>query len=213
MSLLRYQVRSLMIVRAFERGALYPVPLDAIHTVSYLADALATSWRLKPLDNAVLKTQWVPRSQPLQTAVDRLTGMGLIRATKVEYVVRDSRHALQAEYAVDLDRAADVFAVLDGDSEWIAENTAIGEISFAVTAMGRERAPRAVLVDASYSDPLLDNNNVLSLSSGIDDEPTRTESAGRSLGAIAKERVGHALTPAELTSLYVRHLYALSGEA
>ena len=43
-SLVRHQTRALMIVRAFSTGALYPVPLEALHTVTYLTDALAPVW-------------------------------------------------------------------------------------------------------------------------------------------------------------------------
>jgi hypothetical protein len=201
-----------MIIRAFERGAFYPTPLEAVHTVTYLCDILATAWGLQPLSRSVLKTSWVPRSSSLQAGLDRLVGMGLVEATSLEFQMHGPRHVLQADYGLIADRCAPVFAVLDKDPDWAREYSAIGEITYVVAAMGRDRVPRAVLVDASYNDPLLDSETVLDLRPDTQDRVTRTEAVGRELARIGRQEVGRSLTPAELTGIYVRHLYALSKD-
>lgn len=210
MSHLRYQIRALLILRAMSRGSLYPAPLEAVHTMAYLADALASVWDLPVLDDMVLKTLWVPRSSGIQGALDRLVGASLTRVQNVDYVERGARIALQADYDLNEELVAPIFAVVDGDPDWSAEFLAISEISTAVTGMGRERFHRAALVDASYSDPLLDANTVVDLEPDMGDLPSRTQAANLELRAIALEELGRGLTPAEVTHLYARHLFALT---
>lgn len=210
--MIKYQVRALLMVRAFRETALYPAPLDGLHVVTYLTDALANVWKIRALDGAVLKTGRVPRSRGMQAAIDSLVGIGLLVPSDLHYVVQDGRHALHAAFSLNEEFSDRVLSVVDAHPESSAENTAIREISFAVAAFGNQRLPMAVLRDATYSDPLIDINSVLDLVPSAGGRATRTAQAGRSLDEIVRKKIGHSLTAAELTGLYVRHVFSLVGE-
>lgn len=210
MTALADQTRALLIIRSFARSAVYPASAAAIHTVSYLADALASVWGIRPLEDAVLKTGWVPHSAKLHSAIDALIGRGMVDVANVQYVERGARLDLQADYSLNDVLCGRVLAVLDSDPEWHVEFQALREISTCVVGMGRDRMPRAALVDASYSDPLLDTNTVLDLEPDAGEAPTRTKQANNEISRLAAERVGRALSPAELTNLYIRHLFPLT---
>jgi hypothetical protein len=213
MSHITDEIRTLLIIRAFSGGSLYPVNVDAVHTVSYLADALAAVWGITPLEDTVLKTGWIPRSAKLQAAIDSLIGRGMVDVSTVDYEQRGNRLDLTADYSLNLDLCSRVIAAIDRDPDWQLEFQALREIATCAAGMGRDRLPRAVLVDASYSDPLLDTNTVLNLEPDEGQTPTRTERANRELSRIATERIGRDLSPAELTNLYIRHLFPLTESA
>ena len=83
----------------------------------------------------------------------------------------------------------------------------------SVAGFGIDQLPRAALVDASYSDPLLDRNTLLDLDPDEGHSRSQTELANQKLSAVGLEWLSRQLAPAELTALYVRHLYPLIGDA
>lgn len=209
MSDIHAELRALMILRALQRSALHPTPIEVVHTIAYLADVMATVWKIPAMQDSLLKTADAPRSVRLHRALDRLIGRGMVAISQVSYEYRGGRAQLWADYTLLEERCTRVFKVLDVDPDWRAESHAIAEISLCVSALGRDQIQHAVLLDASYSDPRLDASSLLDLDPDIEGRRTPTQRANEELDDIARSAVGRGLGAAELTNLYVGHLYSI----
>jgi hypothetical protein len=205
-SSIAYQLRALLIVEGFRATSVYPVPLDAIHAVAYFTDAFAPLWRTEALSENVLKTREVPRDRQLQDGIDRLVGRGVLLPSAVTYIQEASGSRLSASYSVNSTLAARVLAVARADAQWAIEENLTREIAIAAASLGHDRIARTVLADASYSNPLLDFNTVVYLDPDEGDI-SRTTDANDRLAEVAREVLGHSLSPTEITGLYMRHLY------
>jgi hypothetical protein len=205
---LRVQLRALTIVSGFESTFLYPVPVEMVHACSYFCDALSSLWSLQPINDIVLKTEGVPLSPALQTAIDWLVGHALLVPSGVAYIRIVNKTRLRADLALNKALADPVLAVLDSDDALSREASFVREVAGALAAMGPGTENRAILYDANYQNPLAGAQSVLDL---VPDEgqSSATQAALGSFRLLAKQIMGSDLSEAELTALYTRHLQNL----
>ncbi|MDX8143946.1 hypothetical protein SK854_17640 [Lentzea sp. BCCO 10_0061] len=179
-----------------------------MHTVAYFADALAPIWNIPVLESRLLKKVDVPSNPEIQADIDSLVGRGVLMPSSVHYLTVSSGRRIDAKYALNPTFSARILAAISSDEQFSRELSFVLEVTLALSGLGISGMNQAVLVDATYSDPLVDFGSVVDLSPE-DAQPTRTvQVSQRFTQLMASER---ALSDAELTHLYVRHLYGLIG--
>lgn len=201
---LRRQMRVIAILAAAERCGLTPLPADQLHTLAYLADALAPVWDMPILDTQHLKRRSGPMSPLLQRDVDRLVGIGVIEARKVRHVRdQDGNWRLDAHYRLRGEVAETIIEralSLDGQA---AQMEYVREVVYAASALGSRGIARATTTDAAYTDPV--DGSMVELAPWRQGEQNATAQVALRLGELVHDQV--TLEPAELLHLYVRALY------
>jgi hypothetical protein len=201
------RVRLLTLLRAAADVGLDPLSVDTLHALAYLTDALAPVWHLPPLDPAVLKRASRPFFPVLQRDLDALVGQGLVEVVRFGYVSPDegSSWRLSAEFRLVPHTAGPVLSVVDAFDEQVTKAVFVREVVYAASGLGRDGVDSIGILDAAYSDPLVDVGGVLDMG-GREGLPNASAAAARGF-AFAAGPDRHLSEP-ELIHLYVRHLYA-----
>jgi len=197
------KLRVVSILTAAGKAGLEPLGLKRMHTIAYMADALAPVWDMQILDAQLLKQAGGPMSPTLQRDIDRLVGMGVVIATNVHHTLETSGWRLSAEYCLNQGLAIPILNAALGFDEHAAMYQFVEEVVFAVSAMSLEAIERATESDAAYADPLVDVGGLLDLVAK--DETNKTARIARHFGDLVTP--GIRITDAEMTHLYVRHLF------
>ncbi len=128
----------------------------------YLADVLATTWRLRPLDGKVLKQDSGPFYPVIQRELDRLVALGMVRISDPGYVeVGEGRYRLRGLYRLDLEVADEFLRELMAWNEGNRIARYLRELTFALSALEYEDIDRAVDQDAMYGDPAVRDGNIV----------------------------------------------------
>jgi hypothetical protein len=173
-----------------------------LHAFAYLSNVLAPVWDMPMLDGKVLKRRGGPFYPELQHDLDRLVGLGVAVISGVGHVQdEDSRWRLEGAYRLNRRFADPILAALSSFPEEAQLGAFIGELGFALSALSDEELDLAFSQDATYSDPLVSPNNVVSFAEYRDN-----------FSANAAERFQYALgaeytSPGEKLHMYVRHLH------
>ncbi|MBO2449038.1 hypothetical protein J4573_18185 [Actinomadura barringtoniae] len=196
------------IVKACEQAGMAAVPLPALHAIAYFADALAPIWNIPVVEAQVLKRAILPLNPELQRDIDELVGMAVLIPTQIQHIQTGDGWRLDAEYSLNSIFSSRIIDAMSVDEGWSRELLLAREVTLALAGLGTYGIAGAVLVDATYSDPLLDTGNVVDLApeSAI---PTRTAQVTERFATLMAGT--RDLTDSELTHLYVRHLYAQLG--
>src|ERR1700722_5033461 len=80
------KLRLIAILDACSLVGLSPTSIATVHTIAYLADALAPVWNLPILDGQVLKRRLHPFFPRLQRDLDLLVGQGVVHVARVRYI-------------------------------------------------------------------------------------------------------------------------------
>ena len=159
---LRRQVRLIMLIDSAEVAGLAPIPILRLHMFAYLSNVLAPVWDLPALDGKVLKQKRGPYYPNLQYDLDRIVATGIVEMSNVGYTV-DAAKRLRLECSYILNRR---FAnpILEAISTYDGEARAllfIRELGFALSAFDDTDLDNAMSEDATYSDTLVDVDNVV----------------------------------------------------
>jgi hypothetical protein len=207
---LRSNLRLVAILQACHDAGLTSVPLPVIHTIAYFTDALAPIWNIPLIEGQVLKKRRIPANPELQAEIDRLVGQAVILASRVRHVYSDGTWSLDAEYSLNRVFGDRIIAAISGDNVSLRELHFVREVVLALAGLGVPGISMAAQADASYSDPNIDFGEMIDfLGSG---KLTRTTQVAKRFNELLDDDRG--LSEAEITHLYVRHLYSsLRGQS
>lgn len=199
------QLRLIAILDASEEVGLCPVDAQALHTLAYLADALAPVWHLPILDGQVLKRSTYPFFPALQHDLDLLVGLGVVQVESFGYE-EDDGHGWRLSATYTLNRAFADRIIREVLTHDLAErsHSFVREVVYAASGLGIEGIEQVGLADAAYSNPVVDVGDVVE----IESERGVNASARTALRFKALTRERTSLSDAETVHLYVRHLYS-----
>lgn len=201
---LRRQARILMLLHAATEASLAPIHVVPFHAFAYLANVLAPVWDMPALDGKILKRKGGPFYPDLQHDVDRMVGKGMVLVHGVHHVRGpDGRWRVEGTYGLnpDLSRAALAYLLGRRDEGRVA--SFVQELAYALSALGESEFDRALVEDATYSDPSFSEDNVLD----FDEWTRRNPSANAAAYFDHFFPGGTKATPGERLHLYVRHLH------
>ena len=201
----RRRVRILTLLDAANHAGMTPMPILRFHAVAYLANVLAPVWQLNAHDGKLLKRRGGPFYPAMQKDLDRLTGMGVVHLTRLSHEEEaPGQWRLEGSYALNYDFAAPILNCLQTISRDERLTLAyIRELLLALSSLGDDDLDTAIQEDATYSDPLVTEGNVIDFAEWSD--RNRTKSAAEHFKDILPS--GDNTTPGEKLHLYVAHLH------
>ena len=198
------ELRILAILDAADEIGVTRLPVDALHTIAYFADALAPVWGLPILDGQILKRQR-PYYPSVQLDLDHLVGLGILMVDDVHYVGGGSESwHVEARYSLNKELAERILSVAANYSSPSDELKFVKEVVFATSGLGLKGLDVAAGADATYSDPLVDVGGMIEVER--DDGLNETATIARRFNSLIGQEV--ALSGAEMINLYVRQLYS-----
>ncbi len=200
---LKRQARVIELLESAEAAGLVPINILRLHAFAYLANVLAPTWDLDPLDGKILKRQGGPFYPQLQTDIDRLVGRGLVRVSQLGHVQDEmGRWRLDGSYELNRHLAASVLDYLANSSSEARVYRFVRELALAISALSETDFDLAMTEDATYSDPLVSPSNVIDF-----DEWRKVNYSASAAKYFHDAGAGFTPTPGEQLHLYVRHLY------
>lgn len=197
----RRQIILIGLFDALERSGTRPVQSRQMHTLWYLANALAPAWGLQPFDSALLKTEAQPYFPAVQAEIDGLVGMGILVVAELGAGADDQR--LQGRFVLNrgfTTRILETMRSIPEDSDLL---DFLDDVVQATNRLSNVEQAVALTQDATYGDPRVDTGSVIDLGRWAKrDSTTPTEYIFGRLQAAA----GRNLLPAELMELYMDHL-------
>jgi hypothetical protein len=201
----RRRLRLIALLHVAERAGLTPLRVGHLHRLAYFSNVLAPVWDIRPLDGKILKRHGGPFYPALQRDLDALVGSGTAIISGVGHVLeQEERWRLEGSYRLNhvfADPILEYLGTLQDERELLEF---LQELTFAVSALSDEDLDAALSQDATYSDPVVDFENVIDF--GEWQQRNFTASAARRFERVLPEagRKG----PGEQLHLYVRHLHA-----
>ncbi|MGA3562128.1 hypothetical protein [Melissospora conviva] len=202
----RSSIRIVSILEATRLAGFMTTPLHALHAIAYFADALAPAWELPVLERQVLKGGGVPTSPDLQRDIDQLVGRAVVLASDIHHLQLCGQWTLEANYQLNPRFSPRIIEAMSRDATLRRELKFVSEVVLALSGLGLPGIPNATQADASYADPNVDEGDLVELDG---DRPSKTSRVTTRL----QELLGSSsrLNEAEVTHLYIRHLYASLG--
>ncbi len=163
----RRRARILILLNAAAEAGLAPISVIPLHALAYLANVLAPVWKMPALNGRILKRKGGPFYPDLQHDIDRMVGAGMVVVRGVHHV-RDSAGKWRVEGMYGLNRELTRPAVeyLLGLHDENRVASFVQELAFALSALGESEFKRALIEDATYSDPTFSEDNVPTSTSG-----------------------------------------------
>lgn len=201
------KLRLISILDACRFAGLSPTSVATVHTIAYLADALAPVWDLPILNGQILKRRRYPFFPTLQRDLDQLVGQGVSQVSRVKYVPNEDGGGweLDAHYSLESEFAERILAVARSFELQEKKLKFIREVVYAASGLGPNGIATLGEIDAAYSDPLVDVGAIVDLDteSGLKNATAQVALRFAKLAPDFRD-----LTNPELVHLYVRHLYA-----
>ena len=202
-SALRRRARLVTLLDAAEAAGLVPIRILWLHAFAYLSNVLAPVWDLPVLEGALLKRQGGPFYPDLQRDLDRLVGIGVANISGIGHVQDESKKwRLDGAYRLNRKFANPILAALNNFEEESRLGAFVLELGYALSALSDEDLNKAVSEDATYSNPLVPNDNVIDFE-GRGEKNYSAYAAGEFSRVIP----GGNATSGEKLHLYVRHLH------
>lgn len=202
------RLRLLAILRSGHAAGIKPMNTSAIHSIAYLTDALSPVWHLPILDAQTIKQARRPFFPALQRDLDDLVGSGLVEVSRFEYVQVNgprSDWALDGDYVLVQHRADHIFEVANAFPLQQRKLDFIREVAYAASGLGVGGLSSIGLLDAAYSDPLVDIGGLLDMATS-DGKVNLTANVAERFSSLTVDT--SRLSEAELVHLYIRHLYS-----
>ncbi|MEU8010387.1 hypothetical protein [Micromonospora parva] len=200
------KLRLVAILDSCRRAGLSPTNVSVVHSIAYLADALAPVWHLPILDGQLLKRSRRPFFPSLQSDLDKLVGCGLVGVARFSYLHSEEATGseLDADYYLIPEAAQRVIEVAQQFREQSRKLDFVREVVLAASGLGPVGIANVGLLDAAYSNPYVDVGEVLDIDKGAG---TTNDSATTALRFAELTQGSLSLSDAEMVHLYVRHLY------
>ena len=200
---LRRQARILVLLDGAAQAGLAPMGIISLHAFAYLSNVMAPVWDMPALDGKILKRKGGPFYPVLQRDLDRLVGMGMVLISEVAHVQdSEGKWRLEGRFRLNGRMAEPAVEYLRHLPDEQRFASFVGELAFALSALGETELEHALVEDATYSDPGVSNNNVLDF-----EEWTRTNPSVNAANYFDRFMPsGTKATPGEKLHLYVRHI-------
>lgn len=197
-------MRLLSLLDAADSAGLVPVPIVRLHAFAYLANVLAPVWDIRAMDGKILKRRGGPFYPALQRDLDHLVAAGMVRLSSLGYEEdEDGRWRLDAAYELNRDLAANAVDYVRQHNVEGHGRVFLQELAYALSALSEEDLDAVVGEDATYSDDLVTEGNVVDFAEWRD-----TNYSANAATYFERVMPGGAFpTPGEKLHLYVRHLY------
>jgi len=151
-----------VVIHAAERAGLSPLPIMHLHTFAYLSNVLAPVWQMPVMDGRLLKRRGGPFYPMLQGDLDSLVGIGVAIISNLSHVLDEqNRWRLEGSYVLNRDfsdRILQQMATFDEERRLFGF---LQELAFAISSLSNEDLASTTTQDATYSDPIVDFDNVL----------------------------------------------------
>lgn len=186
---------------ALDQAGIRPVAPSLLHSLWYLANALAPVWRLQPFDAAVLKTGQQPFFPMIQRDLDALVGMGMLEVCSL--VASESQARMQVSFALNRRFADPVLTIMLSIPEEKDLLVFFVEVVQSLSRLSESQQRIGMSEDASYGDPGIDVGNVVDLGEWLKrGATTKTSDVLTRIQALS----GGDLLPAECMDIYMDHL-------
>ncbi len=200
---LRRKARIIVLLDAARRAGISPIPLLSFHAFAYLANVLAPVWDMPVQDGKVLKRRGGPFYPELQRDLDRMTGTGMVTISEVTHLrTPEGRWRLEGKYDINTSLAGDALSFLLSLHEERRLSEFICELGYALSGLDPKEVERALIQDATYSDPSVSEDNVLDFSEWSIQNPSAN--AANYFDRLFPNNLG--ASQGEKLHLYVRHL-------
>jgi hypothetical protein len=200
---IRRRVRLVTLLEASREAGIEPLPTLRLHLIAYLVNVLSPVWDMPSADGSVLKRRGGPFYPDLQSDLDRLVGLGVVKVESLRHERLDDDHyRLEGSYRLNPELATPILAYLRAYPEEEAAARFVRELVLALSSLSDEEIDRAITEDATYANPMIGNDNVIDFG----------EWMGANYSAAAAEKVGDLIPTgasvgaSEKVHLYVRHL-------
>lgn len=202
------RLRLLAILKFGRAAGINPMNTSVIHSTAYLADALSPVWHLPILDAQTIKQARRPFFPTLQRDLDELVGIGLIEVTRFDYVQipgAGNGWELDGDYLIILDRVEPIFRVAGSFPLQQRKLDFIREVTYAASGLGVGGLSSIGLLDAAYSDPMVDIGGLLDVDA-VEGKANLTATVAERFASLTIDT--KRLSESELVHLYIRHLYS-----
>jgi hypothetical protein len=200
---MRRRVRLLILLDGAEAAGLVPIKIMRLHALAFFSNILAPVWNMRALDAKVLKRRGGPYYPALQHDLDRMVGIGLVRATHLSFVRGESKTwRLQGSFQLNRELAQPALAFLEGWDEQAALRLFVRELCYALGSLSDTEFDRAMTEDATYGDPDVDDGNVIDF--GEWRVQNQSLNAARLLAVAVRD--SQPASRGEQLHLYARHL-------
>jgi hypothetical protein len=201
---LRRQARIIVLLNAAAEASLAPIRVVPLHAFAYLANVLAPVWDMPALDGKILKRKGGPFYPDLQRDIDRMVGKGMVLVRGVHHVRGpDDRWRVEGSYGLNRQMSQRALEYLFERRDERLVALFVQEVAYALSALNDAELDRALIEDATYSDPSFSEDNVLD----FDEWTSRNPSANAAAYFDRFLPRGTKATPGERLHLYVRHLH------
>lgn len=175
----------------------------SLHAHAYLCNVMAPLWEMPVLEGKILKRRGGPFYPDLQSDLDRMVGLGILLITDVAHIQdATGKWRLEGRYASNVHLAPEPVEFLKTQPEEQRFAQFAREVAFALSALGNQDLERALIEDATYSDPQIGYNNVVDFHEW--DSRNLSVNAAQYFDTLARGNT--RVTPGEKLHLYVRHL-------
>lgn len=191
-----------MLLDSAEAAGLIPIKILRLHAFAYLSNVLAQVWDMPVMNGKVLKRRGGPFYPALQKDLDRLVGMGVATISGVGHVQdEEQRWRLEGAYRLNHPFAEPILNTLSQFPEDSQLRAFILELAYALSGLSDEELDIAVSQDATYSDSLVTNDNIIEFDGYRENYSVN---AARQFDHVVP---GGNATPGEKLHLYVRHMH------
>ena len=142
---------------ALEVAGAIPIQNREFHTFAYFVNILSPLWHVEPLEGSVLKDQDGPFFPELQREIDYLISRNAIDVSELEASPRRVRFKLSLNYEV-VDTIIDTIGSLPDE---LAVKEFLEKLAFAFVEIVPDKRDDSATVDASWSDPAIDQGRVI----------------------------------------------------
>jgi len=133
-----------------------------------------------------------------------MVGLGMVCISNVAHVRgEDKKWRLEGRYRLNRKMAGQAVDYLLGLPDEKPFVSYVGELAYALSALGERELESALVEDATYSDPAISDNNVLDFGEWASRNPSAN--AANFFDKFMPR--GTKVTPGEKLHLYVRHLH------
>ncbi len=201
-SRLSKQLRLIALLDSAERVGMIPMSVLDVHTIAFLADALAPVWNLPIIDGQILKRRR-PYYPTLQKELDFMVAVGIVSPSKIEYIQDDSQWLLDTNYRLNREIATPILRAAQEFGAHYQELEFVTEVVYAFSSVGSEGIPRISGFDATYSNRMIDIGRMINVDPDQGNNPTTSVALRfrKLLGSLGRA------TSSELIHLYVKELY------
>lgn len=151
------RARTLRMLDALEVAGATPIPSRNFHAFAYFVNVLSPLWDVDPLEGSVLKDERGPFFPELQRAIEYLINRGAIGVSDLQA----HKRRISIKIHLDYDIAEPILAAIGFLPDESEITDFLQKLGFAFVEIVPDQRDDAAIVDASWSDPAVDDGRVI----------------------------------------------------